>query len=177
MEDSTALPQENKRTGFLSTLCILTFIGTGLMLLMTLVGTPNAFKSADEMATEMMDNVSKYAETNPEVAEMMSGQIDELMETQKYALSNWILGLLGNILTLIGAIWMWNLKKTGFYLYCAAELIPSIISMFFFGGVKMMTATFSMMGMESLGTIMIGIMITLDLLFIGLYAMNLKHMK
>lgn len=177
MEESTALPQENKRPSFLSTLCILTFIGAGLMLLMTLIGTPNAFKSADEMATEMMDNMSKYAETNPAVADMMSTQVDSMMEMQKYALPNWILGLLGNILTLVGAIWMWNLKKTGFYLYCAVELIPSMISMFFLGGTKMMTASFAMMGMESLGSIIVGLMIGLDLLFIGLYAMNLKHMK
>lgn len=177
MEESTPLPQENKRPSFLNTLCILTFIGAGLMLLMTLIGTPNAFKSPDEVATEMMDKINKIAETNPSMAEMMSGQIDNLMENQKYALPNLILSLLGNILTLVGAIWMWNMKKAGFYLYCAAELIPSTITMSFLGGNKAMTASFAMMGKEYLGAIIVGVVIVLDLLFIGLYAMNLKHMK
>lgn len=175
MEETVITNEEQaiRRPGFLKTLCILTFIGVGLMILLTLMGTKEAFMSADERAIEMTEQMAPFAESNPE---MVDNMVEAMMENQKYALPTWIMGIIFNLLTLLAAIMMWNLKKKGFYLYCAAELLPLIISFGFFGGMASMKKSMGFFG-ESAAVVVIAAMIFFDILFIALYAMNLKHMK
>ena len=175
MEETTinTETQTIHRPGFLKTLCILTFIGAGLMILLTLMGTKEAFMSADERAMDITEQMAPLAESNPE---MVDNMVEAVMENQKYALPTWIMGIIFNLLTLLAAIMMWNLKKAGFYLYCAAELLPLIISFGFFGGIASMKKSMGFFG-ESAAVIVIAGMIIFDILFIVLYALNLKHMK
>jgi hypothetical protein len=68
-----------------------------------------------------------------------------------------------SILSLLGVWWMWNLQKKGFWLYTLAT-VAGLITPFIFLGGGMMT----LLGVGFLGVI--------SLIFIILYAVNLKHM-
>jgi hypothetical protein len=160
------------RPQFLKTLCILTFIGAGLMILLTLMGTKEAFMSPEERALEMNEKLGPLMDRNPEMADSI---INSTMESQQFAAVNWGMTLIANVFTLLGAILMWRLKRVGFYIYCAAELIPMIVSLAFLNGAKAMTSSMAMLG-SSFGVIMIVLIFLLDLLFIFLYSRNLKHM-
>ncbi len=62
--------------------------------------------------------------------------------------------------SLYGAIQMWKLKKQGFYIYTGAQVVSLILPMVMLPG-----AGFN------------GVAFLFTALFIGLYAMNLKHMS
>ncbi|MBL7936410.1 MAG: hypothetical protein JNM51_11455, partial [Bacteroidia bacterium] len=70
---------------------------------------------------------------------------------------------------------MWNLTKKGFYIYAIAEILP--YTSFIFMGKN----SLSMMGPPgaSSSTIAMGVlilMIVIDVIFVALYARNLKEM-
>lgn len=118
--------QTGQRPGFLTVLCILTFIGSGLSILFSLlgifgIGALNNFASA-------------YG--------VDSG------ETGVFKL---ILMVIFSGASLYGAIMMWNLKKIGFYLYVAAQILMVV---FGFGWIALFFAA----------------------LFVVLYYLNLKHL-
>ena len=69
-----------------------------------------------------------------------------------------------SILSLLGVWWMWNLQKKGFWLYTLATVV-SLITPFIFLGGGMMTL---------LG---VGFLAVISIIFIILYAVNLKHMR
>lgn len=171
--------ERNSRPTFLTVICILSFIGVGIMLISSLMNMKEAFMTPDEMIAEMYDKFEKIAEMNPQFADMLTDEmLNEFIEVQQYSKANWIVGIIGNILTLAGCIMMWRLSKKGFYIYVIAEIIPFAISAAFFGGVKAMNAMMVMMGFgENMGYTIIGVMLFFDLLFVVFYALNLKSMK
>ncbi len=108
----------NQRPTFLTVLCILTFIGSGLLLLFSILGL-FAAGALEGMAKSMPGFTS-------------GGGI----------LKSIILVVLAAG-SLYGAIMMWQLKKMGFYLYALANIILVIIS---FGWVNLIiTAAFIIM--------------------------------
>jgi hypothetical protein len=162
---STATPVAPVRPQMLSVLCILTWICCGLMLISTVLSV--AFKQSPE---EQYEAIEKMREASPEMAEQMEAAYAAQAE------SNQTVGLALNMVALglsaFGAYMMWQLKKTGFYVYLAGEILPYFG--FLTGGSEMMLAS---MGGTGMMTMVIGGMIFLDLLFIILYAVNLKHMR
>ena len=66
------------------------------------------------------------------------------------------------IVALIGVIMMWKLRRTGFFIYLAAQVIAFVLPLMMGGKLDM-----SWMAMIGAG---------LSLLFIILYAVNLKYM-
>ncbi|GEM_PF-1295037 len=92
-------PTEQKgRPQFLTVLCILTFIGSGLGVLGGLL----SFAGVSALSTFSSAAGSSVIWS--------------------------ILGLVAAILCLLGAIQMWNLKKSGFLLYLAGSAISVIVS-------------------------------------------------
>ena len=63
-------------------------------------------------------------------------------------------------LSVAGALFMWNLRKIGFHIYTAAQLINLVIPMIYFGGET---------------NPLLNIMVTA--LFVYLYARNLPYMR
>jgi len=61
--------------------------------------------------------------------------------------------------SLFGAIQMWKMKKMGFYMYAGANLVAFILP------IAMLGLPFNAMGLVWV------------ILFVGLYGMNLKHLK
>lgn len=69
-----------------------------------------------------------------------------------------------SLLSLFGVWQMWNLKKSGFWMYVAASVAGLVVPMVFLGG-----------GMLTLMSVGFGGLISI--VFIILYAVNLKHMS
>lgn len=128
------------RPTFLTVLCILTWIGSGLGLISAIWGV-------------FVGNA---------VAELGGG---ENLATLQYA------NLACVVLCLIGAIMMWQMKKTGFYIYAVGELAPIILSFAILG--EMGAATGLGGAMAAAGAIAA----IFPIAFVVMYALNLKHMK
>ncbi len=118
--------QTNERPTFLTILCILTFIGSGLGVLMWLLGIFG------------LGAISSY--------------LTNFGGTTESGILKPILMLVFSGASLYGAIMMWNLKKMGFYLYVAAQVL--IVAF----GWSIMALIFAV-------------------LFIVLYGLNLKHLQ
>jgi len=98
--------ETQKRPAFLTVLCILTFVGKGLSLILFLI------------AIIAFGTISSFLGKIPLIGEG-TGVV--------YFILNFIICLAA----LYGAIQMWKLKKMGFYIYLAAIVIGYILPMFF----------------------------------------------
>lgn len=148
----TASPE---RPDFLKILCILSFVGTGLMILLLGLGALSL-----GLSQETVDEIwPKMSENNP--------QFENLDGAEFFRQVGWfcVYGLLANIFSLIGVIMMWRLEKIGFYIYAASELVSNFLSL----NINL--------GEQEKGYGGMIFWIIVDLVFIGLYFVNLKHMK
>ncbi len=132
MEENTqqVQEQENKRPTFLTVLCILTFIGSGLGTLTYLLMTVG------------MGSLMSY------LGSFGGGALGG-------GTAFFGVGTVLAAASLYGAIMMWKLKKMGFYIYAAANVISIILPLFF--GIP-----FSAVGA------------VIPVVFIVLYGLNLK---
>jgi hypothetical protein len=157
-----------KRPKFLQTICILSFIGCGIMLVFGLFGLKNLFSTVEELASD---------ENMMMLQQMSQESYDNAVAALQYKDINAIFGVLTPALSLIAVIMMWNLKKAGFILYVFGELLPYVLIAFTTG-----TKTFSAMGgamenFQSIIYIVMGLVVVFDIVFMIMYAMNLKYMK
>ncbi len=127
MEEQNVQATANQRPGFLTVLCILTFIGSGLGVLFNLLGIFGIGALSGFLA--------KYGGTSLDAGILKP-----------------VLMLVFSAASLYGAILMWKLKKVGFYLYVAAQVL--IVAF----GWSIMALVFA-------------------LLFVILYGLNLKHLQ
>ena len=144
-----------ERPDFLKIICILSFVGCGLMILGLSFGSlclalPQS--TVDEIWPQVV-------QSNP--------TLEEIDGLEFFRQLGWmcVYGLFANIFSLIGVIMMWRLEKVGFYIYAAAELIGNFVGMGFDMGQQQKSYG---------GTIFF---IVIDLVFIGMYFVNLKYMK
>lgn len=149
----------------LAVICILSFI----------MGAWGIFGGVQNMTQDQTVVLAKARESMEqaradlgEQAEGLAGRMmDSAMEITERAAANaksiGISNIILSLLSLFGVWQMWNLKKNGFWLYVLAGIAGLIVPIAFLGG--------SMMALASVG---IGGFFTL--LFIILYAVNLKYM-
>ena len=168
MEQTTT--EGPKRPGFLKVLCILSFIGTGLGLVMGIMSwwTYNAaaklMGDMGDMGSEMGDALSEAgAEGGVAMGDAMSSSMAMLgMDPAKQATSALIVALL-NVVIFAGAFMMWNLKKTGFYIYTLGQIASIAVPFIIVGG--LMGGAMAMVGS------------VFAIAFIIMYGVNLKHMS
>ncbi|MDF2438569.1 MAG: hypothetical protein K0Q95_2945 [Bacteroidota bacterium] len=152
----TAVPA--KRPQFLNVLCILSFIGTGIGIIMgvyhlaTAGASQEAIAALDSMGGEDMAAI-------PGMESMMDGAI----AAAKYAYVLAALEIVCNLLCLFGVLQMWKLKKMGFYIYLVAQLIAIVAPLILVGG-------------GLFGGLML-VMAIFPIAFIVMYGLNLKHMQ
>ena len=93
---------------------------------------------------------------------------------EKWTKISGFMAIVGLGLCLYGSILMWKLKKQGYYFYLIGEILPIII-----GIIMMSMMTWPQSGGFVALSMKIGyyVSIGLGLLFIGLYSLNLKHLK
>lgn len=152
--------EKGKLPKTLNILTILTFIGCGLGLILTLA-TP----VINKWLLEIMDKAANSgSEISPkDLAEMEKGRAAILL-VQDNLMPLLVVGVIAVILCFIGALWMRKLKKDGYWLYVAGELLP-IISGFALLGTAQFTGVMSYI--ISLGV---------PVLFIIMYTLQRKYL-
>lgn len=144
---------------FLKVLCILTFVGSGIGVLGALIGLATSGLANDGFRMmEHMDNG---------IFGDFGFNIEQMIKWQKYM--NFA-NLGGSLLCLTGALLMWRLKKTGYFLYVPGVLIPLVVSAI---GMQYIMTGF----MASMGIIGVFISGLIAAAFIVMYGLNFKHLK
>jgi len=151
------------RPTFLTVLCILTFLGSAW----GIFGGARDYATADVKSVEATEAMSDAKDRVEEKSG--SGFITQLLDSATEGLSaenlrkSAMIGIVASVFTLFGAIMMWGLRRNGFYIYIAGTLIGIAAPFLMFGG--------SMLGgLTAAGAAIPGI------IFIVLYALNLKYM-
>lgn len=156
-----------QRSTFLTVLCILSFIG-GIWTLWS--GYRNAFTDAPQQG--LIEAREKMEEARAEMGDDAMPVVDDLMGSglamaESAAAHAEELGygeLVMAALSLFGVWNMWNLRRRGFWIYLAASVgalvLPAIV---IDGGL-----------MASIGLMFTGF---ISLVFVVLYALNLKEMR
>ncbi len=143
-------PAENlptKRPLQLTVMCILSFIGGGMMILSNFV-----YAAFYDMINTML--------LNNEIPKSFANVKESLELTMAAGRAFFVTGLLINMASLTGVILMWNQVKKGFHVYTIAQILI-IMSMFYFiKGQGFPTGE-----------------LLLSSVFVSFYALNLKAMK
>jgi hypothetical protein len=172
--DETVEITTESRPIFLTVLCILTWVGSGFSVISALISSFTVSKSTKQLQeagvnfeglSNELDEAPHTGEAGEEIARNMVRGMGESMDSMiEWAPTlNWInIGV--GLLCVLGAYLMWQLKKTGFYLYTAATVFAVIIPIVLMGS-----------NLITLMSVIIGGLF--GLIFIILYGVNLKHMK
>jgi hypothetical protein len=141
-------------------LTVLTFIGSGISLLYSIL-SPWFLK----FSLNMMD---KAASSGQELTSKQTEQMEHSRKIIALAQANIvplvIVGIVSSILCIVGAVMMRKLKKDGFWIYLGGEVLP-IISGFVLMGKSQFDGVFSMV-----------IGVGLPIIFIILYAVQRKYL-
>jgi hypothetical protein len=172
METTDNIIPVPERPQALKTLCILSFIGCGLLFCLSLLNIPNIFKSNEAKAME----VAKIREVSESLADQIEAQYMDPSYKSKL-ITKTLVDEVFLLLTFAGVLMMWKLKKTGFYIYTASEVL------YYFSGFISGQGDPSKI-MNSLPGFLKGAAVALfilciiqDLLFIFLYWRQTKHMR
>jgi len=159
---------ENKtkaRTTFLTVICILTFIGSGWGIVDAVIDYVSAdvvsatVNTAMDAAQEQLDN----EEDVPSFVSSLFGNLTEGLSAENIRKLG-VMELVSNVLTLIGGIMMWNLRKNGFWCYVTGIAVLVIAPMMIFDK-------------SIIGIVAAGATGFFGVVFIVLYGVNLKHMS
>ncbi len=172
--------EPEKRSSFLTTLCILTFIGSGWAIISSMWTYSTASKSSQMISQIKHDkrdsllrndsvqfNSSNKMDSSRHRKRMFEGKMGATfskMFTEENLKKTAIGGLISSLLTLLGALLMWQLRKSGFYLYIAGTIVGIIVPFYLYGN------NLIAIGISSFSSFF-------GLLFIALYALNLKSMN
>lgn len=160
MSETLDFPEQQKLPTGLNVLTILTFIGSGLGLIMTLAIGP--------LYKFLLGVMDKALASGQELSEKEIRDIQKGKEAMNLVLANltpiMITGLIGIILCIIGAISMRKLKKDGFWIYTAGELMPPIAGLVIIG-------TSQLQGFWAIFSTVI-----IPVLFVVLYATQKKYL-
>ncbi len=157
-----------KRPDFLTVLCVLSFLAS----ISGLMSNINSYNNADvvsemtrerlEMSKEEAMGKMKTSEQKGMVEKLFLGA-NELLDTRKQKQSA-LFNIMANLLTLVGAGMMFNLRRNGFGVYALGMAIWVATPLLIYGADNYMG---------------IGMAISLAIiggLFLILYARNLKHL-
>jgi hypothetical protein len=149
-----------KLPGTLNVLTILTFIANGLGFIFSIWGFARAQANYDN-TVKMQANL----DSAPDWARKLAGP--HPVESARAMLDNrlpvLIIGLIGCFLCFYGAWQMRKLKKMGFSLYILGDLVPFAMGIF--------------IGFDQFATLSYGFVLAITILFVILYAAQLKYMK
>ena len=103
---------------------------------------------------------------NATVIGMLQDAQEAVIKAQQNKTASFIVNILAALFCLGGALMMWSLKKNGFFVYVIGEFTPTIFSFLIIG-----------IGKGAFGIISSGFLVVIPLVFIILYATQLKHME
>ncbi|MFY9311004.1 MAG: hypothetical protein WAQ28_18315 [Bacteroidia bacterium] len=147
-----------KRPTFLTVLCILSFVGIGLSIVLLLIAYLG-FLAAASLADTL--NAAATANGLKNAVDATADAVGVSPGTMAWVT---LIQLLLNLPILAGVILMWKRKKLGYFIYAPLEIIqavlPIIMGFGFVGG----------MGMTIIGLLF-------PVAFVVMYGLNLKHMQ
>lgn len=163
LEDGYDAGLQKKRPVFITVLCILTFVSCGFTFISALWRLASGNNTEESMA-----KLKSMPQFQDGISEKMAEGIEKMTEWQSTA----DLLALGNVaLCLAGALLMWKLRKSGFYLYVVGQVLP-FISLF---GMYSVVQNIPILGMAMLITSIFAALFAVA--FVIMYAVNLKHMR
>jgi len=165
-ENVTTIELPKKRPTFLTVICILSFIGSGAGLLFSAYNYITFEKTYPKQIEQFTEAVEMMEDSGTDSGYFYNSAVNKLVELDAMSKNlDMITGAncLFAILSLLGVFMMFKLMKNGFYLYTFANLFWLLIPLALIDFDAMLTNT--MIG----GAFII--------LFIIMYAVNLKHMK
>lgn len=163
------------RSTLLTVLCVLTFIGSGWTIISSAWAYSSAFKTAQMISSVRRENINdstllqdsvlgmKTQRKKSEFGLKMISTVSKMMTAENIRKSA-IGTIISAFFTLLGAVFMWNLKRIGYYLYILGTLIGISVPFYLYGN------NLVAVGLSSFSSFF-------GLLFIALYALNLKSMK
>ncbi len=144
----------------LKTLTLLTLIGSVLQILQGIWSYFGAQKNYDDLvkAQSQMQDAPEWVRkmTGPEMLELAQKSV-------QYKLPIMLMAVLGGVLCLYGALQMRKLKKDGYTIWLAGELLPVI------GG-------FLLLGSGAMSGWLAGLSLIFPMVFIILYTLQRKHL-
>jgi hypothetical protein len=153
-----------KRSAFLTVLCILTFLGSAYGIFAGLLAYskgPQISKASKEQRAKQV--AKPDASKQSEFDKKMEGEIAMFMDAEKIK-QNALASIIANAITFIGAFLMFRMNSTGFWVYVLGTV----------GGV---VAPLVIFGHNSLANIFAYGSGFVGLIFIVMYAFNLRDMK
>jgi len=152
------LEEPKKRSETLNVISILTFIGSGLAILLQFY----SFVKAQSNYDQIVQNQDKLDQIPDFIKRMMGpdpvGMARKTLETRTPML---ILVVVAAALCIYGALQMRQLKKIGFPIYVIGEMLPIIAYYIFIGSMPVFSLVFALL---------------INGAFIIMYATQLKHM-
>ncbi|MCD6065347.1 MAG: hypothetical protein K0S33_173 [Bacteroidetes bacterium] len=146
--------QQPKRPGFITVLCIITWVGCAFAVFGGIAGY-----FTTKIQCENMDSFSGL------YGGALGDSMNEMMDKacQNIGMTT-LINVLCGFVCLVGSIFMWKLKKIGYYIYVAGEITPVIAALFLGAG-----------GIFGAATAIVGFVIAG--VWVVLYGINLKHMR
>jgi len=167
MEDITQIVLPKKRPTFITVLCILSLIGSGgFGLLQPLYQFVTFEKSYPEKIAQIETGLEQMEDAGMDSGFLYDTAVNGLVvleKTKENLVPMTAAHVVFALLSLLGVFLMFKLKKNGFYLYSLVNLFWMLVPIYF-------------IGME-VGMMVLGFGGFVTILFIILYAVNLKHME
>ncbi len=153
---------KNKLPSGLNTLSILSFIGCGLGAISMLVSIFKKTPSEADLQT-MQDKMDQ----SPEILKSIMGShsVELTRKTIENGLAINLLSVIALVLCFYGVLRMRALKKEGFYIYVLGELVLPLATTIIF------------IGLGLFGSFTLAFLIGIPLVFVILYATQLKHLS
>ncbi|MFC4261990.1 hypothetical protein ACFOWM_03805 [Ferruginibacter yonginensis] len=143
----------------LNVLTILTFIGCAFGALFSL-GTPWLMKLSKGFVDKAMENSSSLPPEKLAELEKSRAGMEIMMANLTPVL---IIGIVGIVLCFVGAMMMRKLKKDGFFIYCAGQIVPVV-------------GNFVLLGLSQFTSIWSYFFALIPFVFIALYAAQRKYL-
>jgi hypothetical protein len=160
------------RPTLLTVLCILTFIGSGWLIVTnvwsysTAPQTVRIFSSEAKRyddSTLQKDSVMRGHKNQSLFGEKMMSSVSKIMTVENLRKSA-IGAIISGLCTLLGALLMWRLRRNGFYLYIMGIIVGLVVPFYLYGN------NLLAIGVSAFSSFF-------GLVFIALYALNIKNLR
>ena len=154
--EEQAINNSEKRSQFLTVLCILTMVGCCLSVVW------NIYVYYSIIVSEM--SLENMVKSDGNTYGLMTGIQEVIKKAIDNALLNLVIGILFSIICFYGAMKMWKLKKSGFFIYSIGEITPPI-------------AFFFLTGSGPIAGFLVVEGLLFSIVWVVLYAINFKHLN
>jgi hypothetical protein len=154
------------RPTFLTVVCIISYVLLGWQILNGLTGAifGRLTSTFEPVLKRIIERDVDLGDVPVGIRSLVEDSFDVAYKAMEHATTISLLSLLLSVIALFGVIMMWQLKKTGFYLYTGSKIFVLIIPLIFLGFNFITFVVVTTSGLFAL-------------VFIILFAVNLKHMK